>query len=270
VLTAQQCQEIQRGIDLRTVRIVEALAELDEADLAAPSELPGWSRLTIACHLRYGAQALWAMTEAMRSGRSASFYPEGRAHQRPRTLRPNIGEEADDVGPSLARASDALSRQWSSLEDDDWNLQLREPPSNADLGLVSLGHLALLRLTEVEIHGSDLGLHLDDWSALFIELALPMRLDRLDGRKVDRRPGDVDLNGSWLLIASGGPAYLVTASNGAVEGAPASPITPARATVEASSRDLLALLLGRPFILPPRISGDVAFGQAFAAAFPGP
>ena len=44
----------------------------------------------------------------------------------------------------------------------------------------------------------------------------------------------------------------------------------ARATIEASSRDLLALLLGRPFLSQPRLAGDVAFGEAFTAAFPGP
>ena len=45
---------------------------------------------------------------------------------------------------------------------------------------------------------------------------------------------------------------------------------PARAVLEATSRDLLALLLGRRFLIPPRISGDVGFGQAFSDAFPGP
>jgi hypothetical protein len=40
--------------------------------------------------------------------------------------------------------------------------------------------------------------------------------------------------------------------------------------VEAPARDLLALLLGRPVRTPPRYSGDVELGRAFARAFPGP
>jgi hypothetical protein len=141
---------------------------------------------------------------------------------------------------------------------------------NPDLGPVTLGHLALLRLTEVQVHGSDLRLHLDDWSPLFIELALPMRLDGLNVRNVVARNSDIDLEGSWLFVADDGPTYLITASKGVVECAPASPSTPAKATVEATSRDLLALLLGRPFAQTPRIRGDMAFGQAFSIAFPGP
>jgi maleylpyruvate isomerase len=274
MLTARQCAQIRADIGLRTIGIVEALSELDEQDLAAPSGLRGWSRLTIACHLRYGAEALSAMsamsamTEATRSGRSASFYPEGRAHQRPHTLRPNKGEPPGDVSTSLARSSDALSQLWSTLTDEDWNLRLREPVGNPDLGPVTLSRLALLRLTEVQVHGSDLGLTLNDWSPLFIELALPMRLDRRNVRNVDQRTSDLDLEGSWLLVALDGPTYLFTAAKGAVECAPASPTTPARATVEATSRDLLALLLGRPFSRPPRITGDVAFWASLLNGLP--
>jgi hypothetical protein len=40
--------------------------------------------------------------------------------------------------------------------------------------------------------------------------------------------------------------------------------------IAASSRDLLALLLGRPLAESPQWSGDTAFGEAFTAAFPGP
>jgi hypothetical protein len=45
---------------------------------------------------------------------------------------------------------------------------------------------------------------------------------------------------------------------------------PASAVIEASSQDLLALLLGRPFHTPPDVTGDVAFGSSFSLAFPGP
>jgi uncharacterized protein (TIGR03083 family) len=265
-----QFRRIQSEIDHRTARIIEALSKLDESGVATASLLPGWNRLTIACHLRYGAAALMAMTEATLAGLPASYYPQGRAEQRPHTLLPNIGERPSDVVGSLARTSERLSHVWSSLHDATWNLQVIEPAENLDLGPTTLGRLALLRLTEVEVHGSDLGLNLEDWSSVLVDLALPMRLEWLNVRRGNQNDVDVGLEGSWLFIASDGPTYRISVSKGAVESFPASGTTSSRAVIEATSRDLLALLLGRPFLRPPRITGDVGFGQAFSSAFPGP
>ena len=81
---------------------------------------------------------------------------------------------------------------------------------------------------------------------------------------------DANVEGAWLLVASDGPTYCVGATNGVVESVPVVAQTPSRAVVEATSRDLLALLLGRPLRHAPRVTGDRAFGEAFGAAFPGP
>lgn len=59
------------------------LPQLDDLALEAPSQLSGWSRLTILCHLRYGTQALRRMTIDALAGRETSYYPLGREHQRP-------------------------------------------------------------------------------------------------------------------------------------------------------------------------------------------
>ena len=227
---------------LRTAQILEALKGLDEEALLAPSELPEWSRLTIACHLRYGAEALCRMTEAALSGDPAAYYPEGR------------------------------DRLWSS-DEVLWDLAVVEPPDKPDLGTVDLGRLLMLRLTEVEVHGLDLGLDLPDWSALFVREALPMRLAWLNTRRTNHRAFDANLEGSWLLVVTDGPdrpAYQVSVIGNQVTSRSASPDSPARAVIAASCRDLLALLLGRPFAQSPQCSGDTAFGGAFADAFPGP
>ena len=133
---------------LRTAQILEALKGLDEEALLAPSELPEWSRLTIACHLRYGAEALCRMTEAALSGDPAAYYPEERDRQRPRTLVPRPGESNLAVVASLAHRSEELTRLWSS-DEVLWDLAVVEPPDKPDLGTVDLGRLLMLRLTEV-------------------------------------------------------------------------------------------------------------------------
>ena len=145
-----------------------------------------------------------------------------------------------------------------------------EPIDNPDLGTFRVSGLPLLRLTEVEVHASDLDLGLDDWSDLFVKTALPTRLRRLGVRRTNHRDVDHSLEGTWLLIATDGPTYMVSVSADLVESHPADPTVPATAVIEASSRDLLALLLGRPFVEKPRLRGDLEFGGAFPAAFPGP
>ena len=254
----------------RTEAVVGALGRLDDDALRAPSALPGWSRLTIACHLRYGAVASARMTRATLAGRPTAYYPEGRARQRPGTLVPSGVESPRDVVATLAGHSRDLDGARSSLDGSAWGLVVVEPRDNPDLGPSDLSRLLLLRLTEVEVHGSDLDLALDDWSDLFVRVALPMRLEWLNTRRANHRAVDQGLEGTWLLVATDGPSYAVTAQRGRVESRPAVP-TPARhAVIESSSRDLLALLLGRPMREPPRTAGGEHGVERFAAAFPGP
>jgi hypothetical protein len=210
------------------------------------------------------------MTQAALVGQPASYYPEGRAAQRPGTLVPLPGESPQAVIASLALSGENLHRLWSTLGPSEWTIEITEPSGNADLGPVPLARLAFLRLTEVEVHGTDLGLGLDDWGEAFVRLALPLRLDWLNTRRTNHQDFDRTLNGSWLLVATDGPTYRVSVDGSSVAAQPAGPGTAARSTITATSRDLLALLLGRPFQAPPIVGGDIQFGKSFSAAFPGP
>jgi uncharacterized protein (TIGR03083 family) len=252
------------------MEIVEALSIIDEQALRAPSQLPGWSRLTIACHLRYGAEALGRMTSATIAGGPTSYYPGGRDLQRPSTLRPRPEERPMEVVASLGERSAALDRTWRMVDAQTWGIEIVEPQDNPDLGTIQLSRLPLLRLTEVEVHGSDLGLGLGDWSDLFVRLALPMRLDWINTRRTNHRDFDADLEGAWLVVATDGPIYKVTVEGSRVESRPAATSSSARAVIAASSRDLLALLMGRRPIDEPELSGDIRFAEGFGRAFPGP
>jgi maleylpyruvate isomerase len=256
----------------RSAQIHEALVGLTDQELEAPSLLEDWSRLTIACHLRYGAGALTRMTADARSGRPTSYYPEGRGAQRPSTLEPSPGETPADVVLSLRSGDDALNVAWRDLAASDWAIHVTEPAGAVDLGPIPLVRLPLLRLTELEVHGSDLGLGgaLDQWSHEFVSLALPFRLDWLNTRRSNHRAVDATVEGSWLLVASDGPTYLVSVAGDHVTSAPASPTTAATAIIEGVGRDLLALLLGRHVRHPLGLSGDQDFALSFQRAFPGP
>jgi uncharacterized protein (TIGR03083 family) len=254
----------------RTTRLVQVLRELDIEDLLAPSDLEGWSRLTVVCHLRYGASALLRMTRDVVAGRATAYYPQGRARQRPRTLEPQVGEAAGEVIESLATVAAELDAAWASLRAADWALEVVEPPDNPDLGTVPLGRLTLMRLLEGDVHGTDLRIGWPDWSDTLVEVALPVRLGWLVTRRTNHRAFDRGIRGSWLLIASDGPSWLVAVDGERVVSRPAVDGDAPTATIEGTSRDLLALLLGRPTLHGLLITGNVAFGSSFAKAFPGP
>ena len=86
----------------RARQIIEILSQLDEQALLAPSALDGWSRLNVACHLRYGAETLIAMKQYVLAGLPTSYDPGGRARPRPGTLVPRACETPHDVVGSLA------------------------------------------------------------------------------------------------------------------------------------------------------------------------
>lgn len=222
-------REVLEQVTASTRQVCDAL---DGADLLAPSLLPGWSRLTIACHLRYGAEAIRQMTLDALAGRPAAYYPGGRATQRPGTLEPRPGERAADVVTSLRETSAALDDVWSAV--DDWSIVVREPEDNVDIGSQPLGYLPLVRLTEVEVHGTDLDLGLSGWSELLIREGLWMRLDRV-ARRTPLAPGAWSLNG--FVVGDGSEPEVI----------------------EASDRQLFALTLGR-----------IHLSDSFAAAYPGP
>ena len=249
-------RELVRVCRDRSTAVVDALRSLSDDELHAPSALPDWSRLTIACHLRYGTSAVLAMTPRVLAGEEASYYPGGRTTQRPGTLSPDDGELPHDVVESFARASGELYAFWDTLSETDFNKQIKEPRDNVDLSPLNLYGLAVLRLTETDVHAIDFDLGLPDWSDELSEAGIPFRVGRLR-----LRPLPAGASGAWRLETTVGESYGAAVTDGVFN-------TDTRlgaATIRGTRRDIFALLMGRPF------AGDVSGPVAdFQAVFGGP
>ncbi|MGO9344713.1 MAG: maleylpyruvate isomerase N-terminal domain-containing protein [Acidimicrobiales bacterium] len=252
----------------RTADIVSALEAI--GSLSTPTRLPDWTRLTVACHLRYGAIASNKMTRDTLSGLEASFYPGGRSVQRPGTLVPDPGEDEQQVVASLGEEGAKLHDLWARLSESEWQTAAREPADNLDLGETTIVGLALLRLTEVEVHGSDLEVGLDDWSDVFVKSALPFRIGRLASPRSMRRAVESGVRGSWTLVGTDGPNWRISVSGDEVTIEPVDLPVRSDAVIEAMSRDLLAMLLGRPLRAGRIERGDTGLAREFSRAFPGP
>lgn len=263
-------RSVAAAVTVRQSEIGRALVELDGHQIRGPSHLPGWDRLTIACHLRFGALASERMTTDALAGTPTAFYPNGRSRQRDATLRPDEGESPADVVTSLSEISDHLDRLWVNLDDHEWDTEIREPADNKDLGAITLWTLALLRLTEVEVHGHDLDLDLSPWSSTFVEAALPTRLAWLPTRRSNHQAADHSIDGSWALAATDGPTFRITANGARVEVEAVSAIPRVDATIAATSSELLAFILGRAPLDALQVRGDHAHATSFLKAFPAP
>lgn len=261
---------IVRAIAAGQQSVVRALGLLDDDGLRAPTLLPGWDRLTVVCHIRYGAEAADRLVRAGLAGEPALFYPGGRTEQRPGTLHPQPGETPRGVVDSFAERCAQLDATLATLTEDDFALEVHEPEGTFDIGTQTIEQLLTLRLTEVEVHAGDLLLGLDKWSDTLVAAGLPLRFERLATRLANQPPIDTSYEGTWLLRTTEGDAWTVTLEPKRAEVRVADYDTRNDATITASRRDLLALLLGRPLETEAVFSGDTELAAAFTKAFPGP
>jgi uncharacterized protein (TIGR03083 family) len=247
-------------------RATERLTRFVRANVGVLTEsslLPGWSRVTVLCHLRYVAEAMSRMTDAAVSGRTDDMYPGGRDLVRPGTLVMRVGESLETLVESVASTALELRARWNDLAASDWDRRVVD----RDHGAIALSRFLALRLTEVEVHSLDLGLPgLDSWSDAFVDMVLPLRLAWL-GTSRHRPVADHSINGSWVLTDSDA-AWLVTANGADVVTGRVSAERSGDSRIAGTRRDLLAFLLGRPAHVERTGRRELADGSK--AAFPGP
>lgn len=196
-----------------TERLLNAAAALDNAAVAEPSRLPGWSRGHVLAHLARNADALVNVLEGRPMYASAETREDDIERDAPRPLAVQL----DDV-----RESDGRFRT-AATADADWSrtVELRNGVKDA------ASRIPFRRLIEVELHHVDLGIgyELEDLPADFTERETGFLAVRFDGHR-DVRPTTVVADGGRTWTTGGGAA-----------GAPV--------TVRGTAADVLGWLAGR-------------------------
>jgi maleylpyruvate isomerase len=194
------------------------LAQLDDADLAEPSALPGWSRKHVVAHVGFNARALGRLTRWAITGEATPMYPTATARG------DEIAEGALWSASRLRELVDAeqrtLSAALSGMDDQSWSATVTTAQARA----VMACEIPWLRAREVWIHAVDLnaGGDLDDFPADM--------LDHLLRDAVAKR------------CASDAPTLSVTPTDregSAADGAPAA------TTVDGTTSDLVRWITGR-------------------------
>jgi maleylpyruvate isomerase len=152
-----------------TDRLLSAVAELDDAALAGPSLLPGWTRGHVLAHLARNADALVNVMEGRPMYASETARDADIERDAP---RPPAAQLAD-VRASAARFQDAAD----ALPDWSRTVELRNGVTD------TAANLPFRRLVEVELHHVDLGAgySLEALPADFTERAIDYLSRRFDG-----------------------------------------------------------------------------------------
>ena len=171
-------RELNDQIDHATQRLLDDARTISEAELRAPSLLPGWTRAHVLAHLARGADAMRNLLIGARSEQDRAAYASAQA--RDADIERGAAMRAKDLMADLADSAMALRTIVKQLPDEAWQVRVRV----LDSAPFPVAELLTRRLVEVELHHCDLGVRYSpvDWLTAFaaMELAEPMRSQRQD------------------------------------------------------------------------------------------
>lgn len=181
-----------------------------DADVRAPSLLPGWSRGHVLTHLARNADGLATTVAGALRGVRVPRYPHGR-QGRNADIEAGAGRAAAELLADVQSSADRLDQLFDEVaRAGGWQLPCDDRTT---------GEYLSARWREVEIHRVDLAgsYTADQWPAEFVSYLLPV----LVGSLADRAPGAVritvtatgsrttDLPGtSWAVGQQGEAAEL--------------------------------------------------------------
>ncbi len=162
-----------------TERFFEVASGLSDADVAAPSLLPGWTVGHVLTHVARNADSHVRRAEAAMQGEVVDQYPggfEGRAAD----IERGAGRGSSAILADLSTSSAALAATWSRVPEEAWARLTRDVGGRER----PLSALPARRWQELEVHRVDLGTGVThrQWPAEFVAVWLP----RLEAGARDR------------------------------------------------------------------------------------
>ena len=149
------------NLEAAAAAFTNGIAGLTDADVRAPSALPGWTRGHVLTHVAGVAEGMARQLEYAARGEQIELY-DGGADGRNHAIEQGAVRGADRQRADLDRALEKALAAFSALSADGWNA-----PISYRNGVVRDGGLALWR--ELVIHLTDLGIGVgaDTWTPEF-------------------------------------------------------------------------------------------------------
>lgn len=189
-----------RSLREATDRLLTTAAGLDNAAVAGPSRLPGWTRGHVLAHISRNADALVNVLQ----GRPMYVTAEARDADIERDARRTPAEQLDDLGATADRlqSTAALVTDWERI------VELRNGVTDRT------ARIPFRRLVEVELHHVDLaaGYELEDLPKEFTERETAFLADRWSGRPDVPATRVLAGGGEWRTGGREGTAVTVSGS----------------------------------------------------------
>ncbi|GAA2461237.1 maleylpyruvate isomerase family mycothiol-dependent enzyme [Streptomyces macrosporus] len=194
-----------------TDRLLAAVEKLDDASVARPSLLPGWTRGHVLAHLARNADALVNVL----AGRPMYASAEVREADIERDAARPLAVHLEDLRATAA----GLERAMADRADEQWEVTVELRNGVTDLA----SSIPFRRRIEVELHHVDLGIGytLDDLPGAFVDRQLENMARRFSGRPDVRplelrvedgrvlRTGRTGGEGERPVVVTGSPTALV-------------------------------------------------------------
>lgn len=149
-------------VDRATQRVLQTAGSLDDAGMAAPSLLPGWTRAHVLTHLARQADSLVNLLTAARTGEDIPQYASAAA--RNADIEAGAGRPSAEVVADLRATAARLADAASAMPPEAWAAVVRTIRGPRVAATLPWG-----RLREVEVHHVDLvaGYGPANWSEAF-------------------------------------------------------------------------------------------------------
>lgn len=173
--------DLVRQIDDTTERLLTAAARLGDADMRAPSLLPGWTRGHVLTHLARGGNALTNLLTWARTGVETPAYRSQEAREA--DIEAGAGRPAAELVADVSESAAAFRAAVDALPEERWSFPVRALAGPE----FPAAQLLARRLTELVLHHTDLdiGYGPADWPHEFTTMDLdePMRSFREERAK---------------------------------------------------------------------------------------
>ncbi|MFJ1764268.1 maleylpyruvate isomerase family mycothiol-dependent enzyme [Amycolatopsis sp. NPDC088138] len=150
--------------------LYRALSSLTDAEVGAPTKLPGWTRGHVLAHVTDAGRALADLVEQALLGVLIPLYDPA-THDRDAIIEATAGRTAAEHRSALREHSERLEAAWARVTDWDQAVNYRDG---------KLSSTVFARWREVWIHAVDLDAATpDDWPGEFCEHAVGFLKERL-------------------------------------------------------------------------------------------
>lgn len=129
---------------------LDALAGVPDAELAAPSRLPDWTRAHVVAHVARNADALGNLLHWARTGIETPMYRNREA--RTADIEAGVRRRAPELRADAAAAAQRLADAVRTLPEPAWQHEVRTAAGRA----VPAAEVPWLRVREVWVHAVDL------------------------------------------------------------------------------------------------------------------